>query len=389
MTKEQILSDLATVNLDETICEEIYTQCLLNQINEDDITKALDQEKRTYYEKWKSESAHRAYRNKYTAAASIEAFKKGIKDSANIPAISTGFKELDKILDGGLYEGLYCLGAISSLGKTTLILQIADNLAKQGKDVLIFSLEMAKTELMAKSISRLTYQNANGHPEYAKTMRGITTGSRYVNYSEGEKNLIANSIEEYQTYANRIFIHEGIGDIGINQIRSIIENHIEVTKNRPIVFIDYLQILAPYDMRATDKQNIDKAITELKRMSRDYKIPVIGVSSFNRESYKSGGTNLGKVSQSDFKESGAIEYSADVLIGLEFAAAGETGYTESAEKRKNPRRIRLVVLKNRNGRAWENTEFDYYPLFNYFEESDGFTPASEADENIFKDLKAI
>ena len=68
---------------------------------------------------------------------------------------ATGFTELDRKLDGGFLGGnLIVLGAISSLGKTTFALQIADQIAAQKKDVLIFSLEMSKNELNAKSISR-------------------------------------------------------------------------------------------------------------------------------------------------------------------------------------------------------------------------------------------
>ena len=48
------------------------------------------------------------------------------------------FEGLDDLLEGGLYEGLYCVGAISSLGKTTFVTQIADQIAAQGTDVLIF-----------------------------------------------------------------------------------------------------------------------------------------------------------------------------------------------------------------------------------------------------------
>ncbi|MCL2355466.1 MAG: DnaB helicase C-terminal domain-containing protein, partial [Oscillospiraceae bacterium] len=68
------------------------------------------------------------------------------------PAIPTGFKNLDDALDGGLREGLYVLGAVPSLGKTTFALQIADYIAKQGRDVLIYSLEMTKIRLTARSI---------------------------------------------------------------------------------------------------------------------------------------------------------------------------------------------------------------------------------------------
>lgn len=71
--------------------------------------------------------------------------------------ISTGFENLDKLLDGGLYPGLYVIGANSSLGKTTLVLQIADSIAKSGQGVLIFSLEMSRFELIAKTLSRMSF----------------------------------------------------------------------------------------------------------------------------------------------------------------------------------------------------------------------------------------
>ena len=306
---------------------------------------------------------------KTSAAATMQDFLDGITASVNTPAISTGFDDLDYILDGGLYEGLYILGAISSLGKTTLALQLADNLAKDGRDVLIFSLEMSRRELIAKSISRLTYLLAENKAN-AKTVRGITTGARYANYSQQEKGLINQAIARYKEYAQHIFIHEGIGDIGVTKVREIVDQHIEITGNKPIVIIDYVQILAPYDMRSTDKQNTDKAVLELKRLSRDCKITVLGISSFNRDSYKAGGgINQGQVSMTDYKESGALEYSADVLMGLEFTSAGTKEYDEKAEKKKNPRQIRLVILKNRNGKAWVSTNFDYFPLFNYYSEA--------------------
>ena len=323
-------------------------------------------------EKAQLEAQAEATREEYlktSAAATIQDFINGINASINTPAISTGFDDLDSILDGGLYEGLYIMGAISSLGKTTLALQIADNLAKGGHDVLIFSLEMSKHELIAKSISRLTYLLADNKQD-AKTTRGITTGSRYASYSQNVKALINMSISRYREYAQHIFIHEGIGDIGVTRVKEIVEQHIEITGNKPVVIIDYVQILAPYDMRSTDKQNTDKAVLELKRLSRDFKIPVLGISSFNRDSYKSGGgINQGKVSMTDFKESGALEYSADVLLGLEFVGAGDKNYDEKEEKKKDPRQIRLVVLKNRNGKPWVSTTFDFYSRFNYFSEA--------------------
>ena len=295
----------------------------------------------------------------------IQDFLDGIADSVNTPCIPTGFKGIDKALDGGLYEGLYIVGAISSLGKTTLVTQIADQVAKQGHDVLIFSLEMARSELMAKSISRHTVievLDKGGDMKNAKTVRGITAGVRYANYNDTEKELIKNAVTAYSDYAKHIYITEGVGDLGARQIRETVEKHVQYTGNTPLVIIDYLQILAPYNERATDKQNTDKAVMELKRISRDFKTPVIGISSFNRDNYNNS------VSMQSFKESGAIEYSSDVLIGLQLKGAGDKDFDPTEAKKKNPREIELVILKNRNGQTGTKIPLEFYPLFNYFTE---------------------
>ena len=295
----------------------------------------------------------------------IQDFLNGIADSVNTPCISTGFPMLDEVLDGGLYEGLYIVGAISSLGKTTLVTQIADQVASKGHDVLIFSLEMARSEVMAKSISRHTIMEVlqtGGDTKNAKTVRGITAGVRYANYNDTEKELIKNAVTAYSDYAKHIYITEGVGDLGAQQIRETVEKHVQYTGNTPLVIIDYLQILAPYNERATDKQNTDKAVMELKRISRDFKTPVIGISSFNRDNYNNS------VSMQSFKESGAIEYSSDVLIGLQLKGAGEKDFDPTEAKKKNPREIELVILKNRNGQTGTKIPLEFYPLFNYFTE---------------------
>lgn len=294
---------------------------------------------------------------------------------------STGFSALDSILDGGLYAGLYCIGAISSLGKTTFCLQVADNLARAGKDVLIFSLEMAKEELIAKSISRHTLLEnwkLNGSAEKAKTTRGILTGSRYASYSQAERSIINAALSAYEDYAEHIYISEGIGNIGVEEIRQKVEEHIRATGSEPAILIDYLQIIAPADPRSTDKQNTDKAVLELKRMSRDYNIPVIGISSFNRDNYTA------PVNLASFKESGAIEYSSDVLLGLQYIGMDFLDGEKDADRAKRVRevirlaaeagkvgqaqKIQVKVLKNRNGSKGECL-LDFYPMFNYFEDS--------------------
>lgn len=319
-----------------------------------------------------------------SAAGFIGHFMDGIDKSVNAPAIPTGFFNLDTALDGGLYPGLYFVGAISSLGKTTFCLQICDQIAAAGNDVLVFSLEMARAELMAKSISRLTYQKAKAleiGTQNAKTVRGITDGKRWEKYNDAELSLIASSVTEYGTnIAPRVWIFEGMGDVGVDAVRQAVKRHISLTERKPVVLIDYVQILAPFDARASDKQNTDKAVLELKRISRDFSIPVIGISSLNRDSYTE------PVSMRAFKESGAIEYGSDVLIGLQYAGMdyqeGEADKTRQKRVRDLMRaydaagagqavQIQLKILKNRNGNKDNGLGFEYQRAFNCFTPSAG------------------
>jgi replicative DNA helicase len=314
------------------------------------------------------ESGERAAHKHARGAEHIENFIKVIGESVDTPSIPTGFSELDIALDGGLHEGLYVIGAITALGKTTLALQIADQIAAakaagmaEGADVLIFSLEMARSELMAKSISRQTLLAATDKGQ-ASTAREVTAGKKYKGYCDAKLSLISRAVDAYSEYAKHIYYFEGVGDMGAAQIRATVERHIRYTGNRPVVVVDYLQIIAPHSERATDKQNTDKAVLELKRMSRDHKIPVIAISSFNRENYETA------VSLRAFKESGAVEYSSDVLIGLEFKGAGKD-FDVAAAMAKYPREVELVILKNRNGAAGGRILYKYYPKFNRFKEA--------------------
>ena len=312
-----------------------------------------------------------------SGASIINEFNNFIKNNQAGKSITTGFENLDYFLDGGLYPGLYVFGAISSLGKTTFIMQIADSIAKSGRGVLIFSLEMSRFELIAKTLSRLSFNRSHekyGSDEHAKTTRGVLLG-RWQNKKDFE--IYAETVKDYSGWGSNIHITEGIGNIGVAEIRAKIEEFKKFRNETPVVIIDYLQILAPFDLKMTDKQNVDKNITELKRLSRDFEIPVLGISSFNRENYSA------PVSMTSFKESGAIEYSSDVLIGLQYEGWDyEEGEAETMRLKRlrqlkkdlwqraqdlSSQDIQLKILKNRNG-VKGDLFFDFYPAFNCFEE---------------------
>ena len=315
-----------------------------------------------------------------SVAHHLQDFINFINDSKNTPCYSTGLESVDEKLDGGIYNGLYFVGAISSLGKTTFCLQIANEIARQGADVIIFTLEMSEFELDAKSISRLTLlkdMELNHSTSHAKTARGIMTGKRYESYSEMDNKIIKEAFNAYESYTDHIFIREGIGNIDVYNIIDQVNQHIKVTGNKPVVLIDYVQILKHNTTGKTEKQNTDDDVLELKRLSRDAHIPVIAISSFNRANYNE------PVNMASFKESGAIEYTSDVLIGLQYEGMDYL-IDENDRERKirindlvanNERKalngdfqnIEVKVLKNRFGTKG-SAYIDFCPMFNHFDE---------------------
>jgi len=298
-----------------------------------------------------------------SAGGRMGALAQYITAQAARTALRTGFPKLDAALDGGLYDGLYVLGAISSLGKTAFCMQIADQLAQQGQDILIFSLEMSEYELMARSISRETFlTDSSKGRRLAKTVRGVLDGRRYFQYTLEEHAHLQNAADHYAAYGKHLWFREGDHETGMDILRKEVRRHIEETGVKPVVLIDYLQIIAPADVHFTDKQNLDRNVCSLKKLSREQELTVIAISSFNRENYNVEAT------MSAFKESGGIDYSADVLLGLQAQGAGGKNFNIDAEKRKDPRELELKILKNRTAGLGKPVPFRYYPAFSCFEE---------------------
>lgn len=289
-----------------------------------------------------------------------------INRNEEVEAIPTGFSNLDKVLDGGLYEGLYGIGAISSLGKTTFALQIADYIAQYDKKpVLYFALEMGTYELMTKSISRITFENAQGEETLAQGTRSLLKGKWKQRYNKAQYANVMQSFKEYGDFYSDVIIHDGSeARPTIYDISETVNSYVARTGNKPVVIIDYLQILKPTNERGTDKANVTTSVNEMKKIATRYHIPVIVISSFNRLNYNS------PVSMEAFKESGDIEYSTDVLIGLQLKGVGTNDFDVNEAKRRMPRNVEAVILKNRNGATGNTLQYAYYSMFNKFLDMD-------------------
>jgi len=324
------------------------------------------------------------YRSQSTGASFAD-FTKYLTENAGRPPIPTGFDSLDKILNGGLTAALYIMGAISSLGKTSWMLNIADNIAAAGHDVLYFSLEMSRYELIAKSISRISFLRAgrNSSPLGDAFSTFEVLNSQGAGLTLQQISALQDAMKEYQeTVGKHMFIFSGINSISVDDVTKAVEEHIRITGIRPVVFIDYLQILAPEDLRSTDKQNTDRAVVSLKNMSATHDIPVFCISSLNRANYSE------PISMAAFKESGAIEYGSDVLIGIQLygvdrkksekdndRAVRIAEILKKAEDPKQPTDLEVKILKNRNGSRGGSGRLLFDKKYNSFTEvPKDFTP---------------
>jgi replicative DNA helicase len=290
------------------------------------------------------------------ASEFISSWTQAVLDSIDRTITPTGFKRLDDALDGGLWEGLYAVGAVSSLGKTTLLLQLADQVAKQGRDVLIISLEMSRDELISKSISRMTFLKDAYKPFTVRQLMNANSGAFQ------DENTQA-ALIDYKKISERIFIIEGNHRTNTAEVNAIVNNFYAAYGTYPVVIIDYLQILALTDEKGKDpRTSVDNVVWDLKAISRQYKIPVIVISSFSRSFYDK------PAETGSFKESGGIEYTSDVVIGLQFKGVGTDGFNLEEAKAKSPREVELVILKNRNGRTGEKIGYYYHSAYNTYHE---------------------
>ena len=214
--------------------------------------------------------------------------------------LKSGYPNLDAVTN--LYPGLYVIGAISSIGKTTFVHQMCDQIAEAGSHVLFISMEQSTLELASKSIAR---NIAKEDAEY-----GLT--SLQVRRSGLSDPAIQKARDKYMAYADRVIVAECSFQATIRNISALVENYLKKYNVKPVVVIDYLQVIqADPKLHMSTKDLVDYHVRILKKLQSDYQLTMIVVSSVNRQNYMTA------IDFESFKESGGIEYTADVLWGLQ------------------------------------------------------------------------
>ncbi len=259
--------------------------------------------------------------------ASFERLDDLHKDKNTLRGIPTGFKDLDNLLAGLQNSDLIILAARPSMGKTSLVLNIAQHVAtKEGIPVGIFSLEMSKEQLIDRMLSSEagidSWKLRTGNLEDSdfekinKAMGVLSEAPIYIDDSA------MSNVMEMRTKARRLQTENDLG----------------------LIIIDYLQLMSGRNNNGENRvQEISEISRGLKGLAREINVPVIALSQLSR----SVEMRSPKIPQlADLRESGSIEQDADVVMFIY-----REDYYEKDSERKNAADV--LVKKHRNGPTGE------------------------------------
>ena len=269
-----------------------------------------------------------------------------------------GFDNLDRLQI--FNPGLYVIGGTPAAGKTTFCWQLLEQLAESGEECIYCSYEMSKFELFSKSLARELFKR---NPKATLTVADIRRGGRSAE--------LANIVKEFGGSSRNLNIFE-LQDENVDDLLTLLRPFCQDKAKAPIICLDYLQIVPTG--RDSVKLGIDDFVRKLKKFQHDTNTTFLVISSFNRANY------VQSVSFESFKESGNIEYTADVVWALQLHFlntikagnnANDTRKKIDEAKRKQPRQIIFKCLKNRHGNNYECC-FNYYSAHDCFVSCDTF-----------------
>lgn len=235
-------------------------------------------------------------------------------------------------LIGGVYAGLLTvIGAQPSCGKTTLMGQMSDDLAAQGHPVIVVSSELPAFRIVEKSLVRL----ANG----AFTLSEATDASNDPNESKGFSSA-------KDRYAREVAPNVCIVDapLGIPELGRIVGDCIHLRGKTPILFLDYLQLLATAGLEVTGDERIaiSNCVRLLGNLAKSYATPMFLLSSISRTNYDRPDVGLDV-----FGGSQSIEYGIDNALYL--TVEGDRKAERQANMERPVRPVLLRALKVRFG----------------------------------------
>ena len=240
-----------------------------------------------------------------------------------ISGLSSGLGALDCITDGFKDGELIVIGARPSIGKTSLMVGIADHISLTlEKNVCIFSIESPEVELIHRFLSRRVGISA----------KKLRTGK----FCDGELVAVSDALELLSRAP--LWVND-VSTIDIMSMRAQIKKMMNRGDKPDIIMIDYLQIMdveKGYDTFAT---KLGRVVQGLKNIAKELPAPVVVLAQINRNNEERSPRLM------DLKDSGAIESIADMVILLHREEFYKGDKCEPEKKGK----IEIHVAKNRNG----------------------------------------
>jgi replicative DNA helicase len=275
-----------------------------------------------------------------------------------VTGVPTGYNDLDKLTAGLQPAELIIVAGRPGMGKTAFALNIAANAAFTGAGVAVFSLEMAKEQLVLRMLCsearvdsskvRSGYLGERDFPQLAKAAGRLHEAPIYIDDTP------AISVLELRAKARRL-VRDRSKKIGL-------------------IIVDYLQLMRGMGTASNREQEISEISRSLKALAKELSVPVMALSQLNRRVEDRSDR---RPMMSDLRESGAIEQDSDVII---FIYRDEV-YNKSDESKKGLAEI--IVAKQRNGPidTVTLTFLNVYTRFeNYTERDDLEYSYDEAEE---------
>lgn len=253
-------------------------------------------------------------------------------------ACQTGIADLDRLTGGFRGGKLVVLGARPGIGKTALALSIAKHVAEHTGGVLVVSLEMDATEIMAR-----IYANESG-----VDVQELESGNLSDASLEG--------IAKYTPLVTRLPIRIAEKASTPMQIRREASKMAD-SMGLAMIVVDYIQLMRPDSKHSSRYEEVSEISRELKLLAMDMGVPVLALTQFNRasEAGKNGQASKRPPTMAEAKDSGSIEQDANVFI-IQYAPdePGNDPFSQHAAQVCDAYGWQLQTLtveKNRQGRT--------------------------------------
>ena len=297
-------NDLLQENPDELV-RRLIEGIELNENNLREQSEAMNKSRILATEERRAKTENKSGMQVYSFTEYFEEeFFRDIELTTKYSTRKTGFENIDA--SQIFMPGLYMLGALPASGKTTFAWQLLNQLAEKSEPCVYCSFEMSRAELFTKSIVRELYKR---NPQMSERLN-LTSANIRRGAMHGSREL-----QEQAAMFARSATNLKVAEVSNTSVTELIEGLKPLIANAdrsPVICVDYLQIIPSKNSKSGSvKEKVDEVMLRLKDFQRETQSTLLVISSFNRENYYQ------PVSFSSFKESGAIEYSADCIWGLE------------------------------------------------------------------------